>query len=213
MSISLEGESVPLAEQTAEASPQQQETHPAAPNDGRASRRQLFTAMGAALAAAALTRPQKAAAQRIVRPHTRRPAPPPAVGEPVDRLVRRVTNGVTEEDLARAKSMGFRRYLEYQLNYTAIDDSAVETAVATRYPSLALDGLGLYQQDQNQLLNQLTEATMYRAAFSKRQLYERMVHFWTDHFTIYYPKVNYLKLLDDRLVIRAHALGKFPDLL
>jgi uncharacterized protein (DUF1800 family) len=54
---------------------------------------------------------------------------------------------------------------------------------------------------------------MYRAAFSKRQLYERMVHFWSDHFTIYYPKVNYLKLIDDREVVRKHALGKFPDML
>ncbi|MGH7461608.1 MAG: DUF1800 domain-containing protein, partial [Longimicrobiales bacterium] len=212
MSISLEAESALPADHTAEAPPQE-ETQPAPPKDGRASRRQLFAAVGAALAATALVKPEKAEAQRIVRPHTRRPAPPPATGEPLDRLVRRVTNGITEEELARAKSMGFRRYLEYQLNYTAIEDSAVEAAVATRYPALALDGLGLYQQDQNALMNQLSEATMYRAAFSKRQLYERMVHFWNDHFTIYYPKVNYLKLLDDRLVIRTHALGKFPDLL
>src|SRR5688500_11038497 len=63
------------------------------------------------------------------------------------------------------------------------------------------------------LLNQLTESTLYRAAFSKRQLYERMVAFWSDHFNIYYPKVNYLKPIDDRDVIRKHALGKFPDML
>ncbi|MGH7554709.1 MAG: DUF1800 domain-containing protein, partial [Longimicrobiales bacterium] len=152
-------------------------------------------------------------AQRIVRPHTTRPKAPPASGDSVLRLVRRITNGVTEEEMARAKSLGFRGYLEYQLRYTAINDSEVENIVAQRYPALAQDGLGLYQQDQNVLMNQLSEATMYRAAFSKRQLYERMVHFWTDHFTIYFPKVGYLKVLDDREVIRRHALGKFSDML
>jgi uncharacterized protein (DUF1800 family) len=176
------------------------------------TRRQLL-AMGAALAATVLA-PRRAAAQRIVRPHTTRPKAPPAPsGDSVLRLVRRITNGVTEEELARAKSMGFKKYLDYQLNASAINDSAVQSFVNTTYPALALNGDGLYQQNQTQLLNQLAESTLYRAAFSKRQLYERMVHFWTDHFTIYYPKVNYLKLLDDRDVVRKHALGRFPDLL
>jgi uncharacterized protein (DUF1800 family) len=40
-----------------------------------------------------------------------------------------------------------------------------------------------------------------------------MVEFWTDHFSINYEKVGYLKTLDDREVIRKHALGKFPALL
>src|SRR5256885_13853924 len=53
----------------------------------------------------------------------------------------------------------------------------------------------------------------YRAAFSNRQLFERMVEFWSDHFNIAISKVGYLKALDDRDVIRAHALGKFSDLL
>ena len=55
--------------------------------------------------------------------------------------------------------------------------------------------------------------TLHRAAFSKRQLKERMVEFWTDHFNILYDKVQTLKVIDDRDVIRAHALGKFPDML
>jgi uncharacterized protein (DUF1800 family) len=178
-----------------------------------ATRRQLFRLGAAALAAAAIA-PRDASAQRIVRPHTTRPKAPPApIGDSLLRLVRRATFGVTEEEYARAKSMGFNRWLEYQLKYTSIDDSEVDTVMATRYPNLALNGDALFQQDQNLLMNQLIEGTMWRATFSKRQLYERMVHFWTDHFTVYYQKVNYLKLIDDREVIRKHALGKFPDLL
>jgi uncharacterized protein (DUF1800 family) len=187
-------------------SPAPEELRDTPKTEGKSTRRQLFT-LGAALAAATLVPGRKAEAQRIVRPHTTRPRAPEATGDSLLRLVRRATNGVTEDEYARAKSMGFARYLEYQLKPSAIDDSAVDNILAQRFPNLALDGTGLYQQDQNALWNQLQEATLYRAAFSKRQLYERMVHFWTDHFCIFYPKVNYLKLLDDRLVIRQHALA------
>jgi uncharacterized protein (DUF1800 family) len=59
---------------------------------------------------------------------------------------------------------------------------------------------------------QLQEMTIFRAAFSRRQLYERMVEFWTDHFNIYMPKVGNLLAIDIREVIRRHALGRFSDL-
>src|SRR5688572_27979920 len=136
------------------------------------SRRDLFKLSAAAAAAGATLAPAKVSAQRIVRPHTTRPKAPPASGDALLRLVRRVTNGVTEEEYARAKSLGFTRYLEYQLKHTSINDSAVEAFVTARYPSLSQAGEQLYQQDQNLLFNQLTESTIYRAAFSKRQLYE-----------------------------------------
>lgn len=177
------------------------------------SRRELF-GIGAAMAATALlTVPTSAQAQRIARPYTRRPKAPAASGDLLLRLVRRLNNGVTEEEITRARSLGFRRYLEYQLAWESIPDSAVQDNVAAKYPNLALTGTGLYQLVQNQLLNQLSEANLYRAAFSKRQLYERMVEFWRDHFTIYYPKVNYLMVVDDREVVRKNALGNFSDML
>jgi uncharacterized protein (DUF1800 family) len=128
-------------------------------------------------------------------------------------LVRRVTNGVTQEELDLATTLGFTGYISYHLDYESIDDSAAEAFVASSYPALSLGVDQLYQQERGPLQNQLTESTLYRAAFSKRQLYERMVHFWSDHFNIYYPKVNYLKIVDDREVIRRHALGNFGDML
>ncbi|HEY6041900.1 MAG TPA: DUF1800 domain-containing protein, partial [Anaerolineae bacterium] len=62
---------------------------------------------------------------------------------------------------------------------------------------------------------QLSQATVLRQAFSERQLYETVVDFWTNHFNIYIMKDNdrWLKLVDDREVIRPYALGKFRDLL
>ena len=212
MSISLEDidSAAPDEQPDTDAS----ETEPESAPDPRATRRQFFT-LGALATAAAMIPARKASAQRIVRPRvlTTRPKAPPAEGDSLVRLVRRVTNGVTAEELNLAKSLGFQRYLEYHLRPSAINDSAVESFVAQNYPALTQDANGLFQQDQNLLLRQLSESTLYRAAFSKRQLYERMVEFWSDHFNIYYFKVNYLKLIDEREVIRKHALGKFPDML
>src|SRR5881394_712641 len=49
----------------------------------------------------------------------------------VAKLVNRITCGFTQTELARANSMGYSAYLEYQLNYTAIDDSAMDTRLAS----------------------------------------------------------------------------------
>ena len=55
---------------------------------------------------------------------------------------------------------------------------------------------------------------MLRAVYSRRQLLEVMVEFWTDHFNIDQSKADcrWLKTTDDG-EIRRHALGKFRDLL
>jgi len=129
------------------------------------------------------------------------------------RLVRRVTLGMTPGEVSRAATMGWQGYLNYQLNYQRIDDSALEAAVATRYPLMSQTSDVLFSADAGTVQNQLIESTIYRAAFSQRQLYQRMVEFWTDHFNRAIDKVGYLLVADQRDVIRAHALGKFSDLL
>lgn len=61
---------------------------------------------------------------------------------------------------------------------------------------------------------ELQQARILRAAYSRRQVFEAMVEFWTDHFSIDQRKgfCRAWKTLDDR-EIRRHALGKFRDLL
>jgi uncharacterized protein (DUF1800 family) len=129
------------------------------------------------------------------------------------RLLRRASFGLTQEDVGEVRRLGYQQWLNTQINYTEIDDSAVESVVASRYPLLSLPAAQLATANQGTLQSQLQEATIYRAAFSKRQLYERMVEFWSDHFNISIAKVGYLKAVDDRDVIRKHALGRFSDLL
>jgi uncharacterized protein (DUF1800 family) len=61
----------------------------------------------------------------------------------------------------------------------------------------------------------MARQTLLRAVYSKRQLFEVMTAFWTDHLNINIGKGDciYLKPTDDREVIRKHALGKFRDLI
>lgn len=129
------------------------------------------------------------------------------------RLARRITMGLTEAEAQLARSMSYSQYLEYHLAADAIDDTAVDQFVATNYPYTALGPAALINLDGGQVQTQMTNATIYRGAFSARQLKERLVEFWSDHFNIDVNKVGYLKLVDDRDVIRQYAMTTFPQLL
>jgi uncharacterized protein (DUF1800 family) len=111
-----------------------------------------------------------------------------------------------------ARKLGFNGYLNYQLNWSKIDDGAVQTYLGTNYPYASQDSSQLYPLDAGQVETQFVQATLYRGAFSKRQLYERMGEFFSDHFNIEYATVQYMKVPDERDVPRKHALGKFPDM-
>ncbi|MFQ5920114.1 MAG: DUF1800 family protein, partial [Thermoplasmata archaeon] len=69
-------------------------------------------------------------------------------------------------------------------------------------------------RDREDVVVDLQRATLLRRVYSRRQLHERMVEFWTDHFNIDMSKGEcaWLKVADDRDVIRRHALGRFPEL-
>ena len=70
-------------------------------------------------------------------------------------------------------------------------------------------------QDRSTVPAELRQATLLRRLVSRRQLFERLVEFWGDHFNISLDKGDccYWKTVDDRRVIRPHALGAFADLL
>lgn len=181
--------------------------------------RRSFLAFGATAAGLAAT--HTAGAQTFASSGRRSPKPVIGKGLPNDdsinwtdpllRLMRRITSGMTAADIVAARKMGFTAYLNSQLE--PVNDSAVDEFVSTKYPMLAMPYATLVTQDSNEVNNQLMDAALYRAAFSKNQLLERMVDFWTDHFTISLNKVGIRKTIDDRDVIRVNALGKFPDLL
>ncbi len=139
----------------------------------------------------------------------------PQPANPIWRLLNRAGYGPRPGDLERVTEMGFEAYLEEQLNPDAINDPAADLLVRnlTLYP---MDITQLIEQEPQDASRELIGTTIGRAIYSKRQLYEAMVEFWSDHFNIYLRKAQImpgLKIVDDRDVIRPHALGKFRDLL
>jgi uncharacterized protein (DUF1800 family) len=134
------------------------------------------------------------------------------------RLVERVGYGYTDHEFALALHLGVQGYVEHHLAPELIDDSACDARLAplTALGMTAQQLVDAYLPDQMPLpMQQLKHACVLRAVYSKRQLFEKVVEFWTDHFAIRQSKgtVRFLKVVDDRDVIRAHAFGRFRELL
>lgn len=143
----------------------------------------------------------------------------PALAEtrdPVVHVLNRVTFGARPGLVDSVKQMGVQAYIEQQLNTTAIDDAASEQRLGD-YITLDMtlpEMLAIGAQPQ-QIIAELDAATVLRAVYSQRQLFEVMVNFWSEHFSIWHLKeqCKFLKTIDDREVVRRHALGKFRDIL
>lgn len=134
------------------------------------------------------------------------------------RLLQRISLGPSLADLEQIEAVGPRQYLEQQLEPEAIDDFGLEDLLAEALPTLTMspfERLATFNQDPQIPLFEFWVANVLRAVYTPRQLLERMVVFWSDHFNvaILSDLGIWLKPDDERRVIRAHALGKFPDLL
>ncbi len=155
------------------------------------------------------------------------PAPPPPVPPPTAiippptveySVLKRTSFGVHRDELAAIENIGVDAYLEDQLNYQRIDDGGLEGDVRNLFPLITQSPATLFAgfpENVADVVQQMVAATQYRQIFSRRQLYEVMVEFWSDHLNIHLlnglgPN---LKPEDDLQVIRQHALGNFGDLL
>lgn len=129
--------------------------------------------------------------------------------------LRRITLGPLPEEIDHAKQIGFKAFVEEQLAPHTLDDSALAQHMA-HLTVLDMSAAELVElEKRSQPATELIQATMLRAIYSRRQLYEIMVNFWSDHFNIYVLKTKdrFLKVVDDREVIRPNALGSFRSLL
>jgi len=150
------------------------------------------------------------------RPRERARAIPDALpGSPfARRLLGRAGYGPRPGDVERVASMGPDAWIEEQLAPESISDAGTDWTVR-RIETVALDPPDVFDYPRSTVLADLRRATIVRAVRSERQLQEAMVEFWTDHFNVYAGKARcaWLKVVDDRDVIRRHALGRFRDLL
>ena len=150
------------------------------------------------------------------------PVVPWATLNPQDFLaLNRLTFGARVEERARFAKIGLQAYIEEQLAFDSINDFSCELLLnpfkTLKMAANELEGISnqLFENyDREKVPNELRQATLLRQLYSKRQLYEVMVEFWSDHFNIFTEKGNcfYLKTVDDREVIRKNAFGSFRDL-
>jgi uncharacterized protein (DUF1800 family) len=142
--------------------------------------------------------------------------------DPLLHLLRRATYGPTPAAGAEIRRLGAQAWLERQLVPAAIADDACD-AVLGRLALLNLDiagvraaaAAGKLKVHGYDAMQQVGYAALARAAWSERQLFEVMVDFWSNHLNVTCPfggawdsRPDY-----DRTVIRAHALGRFADML
>jgi uncharacterized protein (DUF1800 family) len=151
----------------------------------------------------------------------------------------RVTFGIDSATVARYRKLGRAKFLEEQLKPPADDPPELSAAVvdipvtqrtaeqlvrAARTEQQRINALSTDEEKQqarmalNQSANQATYETakrhLMRALRSPAQLREQMTWFWMNHFTVFAGKGTVRWTLpeyeeDD---VRAHALGRFRDL-
>ena len=134
------------------------------------------------------------------------------------RMIQRATFGWTAALEQEVEAEGWEAWLDRQLDSDSSDDGGLERQLEAILPSLRLSPLqrfDRYRDNLALLVIELAVARVYRAIYSPRHVFERVVEFWTDHLhtSIVSDLGLFLKQDYDRDVIRRHALGTFPELL
>jgi uncharacterized protein (DUF1800 family) len=157
-------------------------------------------------------------------------------------LIDAVTWGVAPSTVDAFEAMGSQRWLQAQLHPQAVaplPDAAkaqIDALPALRQPIFDLvaqfDAQGravsqitdpdqkaaaqqAFQQAMTDVARQAATRTILHALYAPDQLRERMTWFWFNHFNVHQYKANIRVLVGDYedRAIRAHALGRFRDLL
>ncbi len=132
----------------------------------------------------------------------------------VRHVIARLTYGPTPALVAEVEAIGPAAFVQQQLDPARLDDAALEGVLA-RSPVLGRSAAELRDGNWSLIKRELRHAVLLRALWSRRQLHQRMVDFWSDHFNVWIGKGLTLPYLVPyvRDVIRPHAMGRFVDLL
>lgn len=134
--------------------------------------------------------------------------------DPDFHLLSRASFGPSLSDWQHLREIEREAWINQQLSPQDISDHACDLR-AERFESLYFSPGDAFDFRKPVLREELTRHALLRAIYSRRQLFEVMVEFWTDHLNIDLEKGDciYLKPSDDRDVIRRHALGNFQELI
>ena len=153
------------------------------------------------------------------------PPPPPPPGPTAAeldamhrvQLLGNVAFGSTPDVVAEMAALGPAAFLEQQLAIPPAGTDGVLTGTHSLDADIATRFQLYRNQDSRRPAKELQHAAVIRAARHPGQLAERMVEFWTNHFSTYSGEddknVRYAIASDDSDVIRVHAMGRFADLL
>ena len=151
----------------------------------------------------------------------------------IEHVLSRLAYGPRPGDNERVRALGVERWIALQLSPDRLDDRTTDSIVSS-YGALGTPTSELTamfrevraaRRDSMRLpdtrrtlqlsLAQVSSAKLARAVTSERQLYEQMVDFWENHFSVFAGKGQTRLFIPayDRDVIRPYALGKFRDLL
>ena len=157
-------------------------------------------------------------------------------------LLDRLTFGVNASSAAHLQAVGVERWLDEQLHPPAVSslppaahaqieamadvhkfpfDIAVSFEARAKSANQVADpdqrkaAQQVYQQAMNERMRQAAARSVLHALYAPDQLRQRMTWFWFNHFNVHQYKSNLRVLVGDYedRAIRAHALGKFRDLL
>jgi uncharacterized protein (DUF1800 family) len=131
-------------------------------------------------------------------------------------FLQRTSWGPRQADVEHFNNIGRAAWLDEQFTMSPAEEAELEAEINYRWPTVNYSGCKLAQlKDDGRVMRELRQATLFRRVFSRRQLHEVMVDFWTDHFSIYHGDgiARHMKTVDDREVIRANALGNFKTML
>ncbi|MGC5334781.1 DUF1800 domain-containing protein [Micromonospora sp. DT62] len=140
--------------------------------------------------------------------------------DPILHLARRATFGATRQVVADIKERGIDGWLRWQLDPDKIAPTKAELKLAD-LPTLKLGTAQLREQREQlnergaQPEKEMVDATIARQIWSQRQLFEVMVDFWNDflHVAADFDGGEVYRASFDRDVVRAHALGSYPEML
>lgn len=119
----------------------------------------------------------------------------------INHLLRRAGFGCTPEELKRYVALGYEGTLEELLHPDTVDNSELEQQIK--------------QQDFDfTTIEDLKRWWIYRMAFTRRPLEEKMTLFWHGHFATSNRKVaNAYGMYGQNMLLRKYALGNFHQML
>ena len=148
----------------------------------------------------------------------------------VEHALNRLSFGPTPGQVDEVQRLGLSRWIDQQLNPSAIDDSAVQSRL-TPLPDRPADANRLAarnlseqermdvqrraRQYSRQSVQALAAQKITRAVYSDRQLEEVLVDFWFNHFNVFAGKGRTALYIPDYELeaIRPHIWGSFRELL